>query len=30
VHPLVAWAKMKALVEGSQIASQRLWGRKAA
>jgi 5-methyltetrahydropteroyltriglutamate--homocysteine methyltransferase len=29
VHPLVAWAKMKALVEGSQIASRRLWGRKA-
>ncbi len=30
VHPLVAWAKVKALVEGSQIASKRLWGRAAA
>jgi len=30
VHPLVAWAKTKALVEGAQIASERLWGRKAA
>jgi 5-methyltetrahydropteroyltriglutamate--homocysteine methyltransferase len=30
VHPLVAWAKTKALVEGAQIASRRLWGRKAA
>jgi 5-methyltetrahydropteroyltriglutamate--homocysteine methyltransferase len=27
VHPLVAWAKMKALVEGARIASQRLWRR---
>ena len=25
VHPQVAWAKMKALVEGSRIASRRLW-----
>ncbi len=27
VHPTVAWAKMKSLVEGAQIASKRLWGR---
>jgi 5-methyltetrahydropteroyltriglutamate--homocysteine methyltransferase len=26
VHPDVAWAKLKALVEGAQIASRRLWG----
>jgi 5-methyltetrahydropteroyltriglutamate--homocysteine methyltransferase len=25
VHPEVAWAKLRALVEGSQIASQKLW-----
>lgn len=29
VHPLVAWAKMKALSDGARLASQRLW-RKAA
>ena len=27
VHPLVAWAKIKSLVDGSRIASKRLWGR---
>jgi 5-methyltetrahydropteroyltriglutamate--homocysteine methyltransferase len=25
VHPLVAWAKLKAVVEGARIASKRLW-----
>jgi 5-methyltetrahydropteroyltriglutamate--homocysteine methyltransferase len=25
VHPLVAWAKMKSLAEGAEIASKRLW-----
>jgi 5-methyltetrahydropteroyltriglutamate--homocysteine methyltransferase len=29
VHPLVAWAKMQAMVEGARIASKRLWGRAA-
>ena len=27
VHPEVAWAKLRSLVEGARIASQRLWGR---
>src|SRR5262252_5825818 len=27
VHPEVAWAKLRALVEGARIASARLWGR---
>src|SRR6185312_16396259 len=27
VHPEVAWAKLKSLVEGARIASQRLWHR---
>ncbi|MGZ5829451.1 MAG: cobalamin-independent methionine synthase II family protein [Xanthobacteraceae bacterium] len=26
LHPDVAWAKLKALVEGAKIASERLWG----
>jgi 5-methyltetrahydropteroyltriglutamate--homocysteine methyltransferase len=26
VHPLVAWAKTKAMVDGAAIASRRLWG----
>ena len=30
VHPDVAWAKLGALVEGSRIASRRLWGTKTA
>ena len=30
VHPEVMWAKFEALVEGARIASQELWGRKAA
>jgi 5-methyltetrahydropteroyltriglutamate--homocysteine methyltransferase len=29
VHPLVAWAKMRSLIEGSRIASERLWRRSA-
>jgi 5-methyltetrahydropteroyltriglutamate--homocysteine methyltransferase len=27
VHPDVAWAKLSALVEGSRLASERLWGQ---
>ena len=27
VHPDVAWAKLRALVDGARIASRRLWGR---
>jgi len=27
VHPDVAWAKLQSLVEGSRLASSRLWGR---
>ena len=27
VHPDVAWAKLKAMVEGAGIASRKLWGR---
>ena len=27
VHPHVAWAKLRAMVEGAKIASKRLWGR---
>ena len=30
VHPDVMWAKFEALVEGAKIASEELWGRKAA
>ena len=30
VHPEVMWAKFEALVEGSRIATEELWGRKAA
>ena len=30
VHPEVMWAKFEALVEGAQIATEELWGRKAA
>jgi 5-methyltetrahydropteroyltriglutamate--homocysteine methyltransferase len=30
VHPEVMWAKFEALVEGARIASEELWGRKAA
>ena len=26
VHPQVMWAKLQALAEGAQIASQELWG----
>jgi 5-methyltetrahydropteroyltriglutamate--homocysteine methyltransferase len=29
VHPEVAWAKLRALVEGARIASERLWRREA-
>jgi 5-methyltetrahydropteroyltriglutamate--homocysteine methyltransferase len=28
VHPKVAWAKMKALVEGAEMASKRLWAKR--
>lgn len=30
VHPKVMWAKFEALVEGARLASEELWGRKAA
>jgi 5-methyltetrahydropteroyltriglutamate--homocysteine methyltransferase len=30
VHPTVVWAKLAALVEGAELARQRLWGRSAA
>jgi 5-methyltetrahydropteroyltriglutamate--homocysteine methyltransferase len=30
VHPDIAWAKLAALVEGSKLASEKLWGRRAA
>jgi 5-methyltetrahydropteroyltriglutamate--homocysteine methyltransferase len=30
VHPSIMWAKLQSLVEGARLASQELWGRKAA
>jgi 5-methyltetrahydropteroyltriglutamate--homocysteine methyltransferase len=30
VHPSIMWAKLQALAEGARLASQELWGRKAA
>jgi 5-methyltetrahydropteroyltriglutamate--homocysteine methyltransferase len=30
VHPSIMWAKLKSLVEGAQIATQALWGKRAA
>jgi 5-methyltetrahydropteroyltriglutamate--homocysteine methyltransferase len=30
IHPTIAWAKLEALVEGARLATERLWGRKAA
>ncbi len=30
VHPSIMWAKLKSLVDGARIASETLWGRKAA
>jgi 5-methyltetrahydropteroyltriglutamate--homocysteine methyltransferase len=30
VHPEIQWAKLRALVEGAAIATERLWGRRAA
>ncbi len=30
VHPSVMWAKFEALVEGAKLATEELWGRKAA
>ena len=30
IHPSLAWAKLKALGEGAAIASETLWGRRAA
>jgi 5-methyltetrahydropteroyltriglutamate--homocysteine methyltransferase len=29
VHPTVQWAKLKALVQGAEVASKELWGRQA-
>jgi 5-methyltetrahydropteroyltriglutamate--homocysteine methyltransferase len=26
-HPQIAWAKLRALVEGAELASKALWGR---
>jgi 5-methyltetrahydropteroyltriglutamate--homocysteine methyltransferase len=30
VHPSIQWAKLEALAEGARLASQALWGRRAA
>ncbi|HUD89203.1 MAG TPA: hypothetical protein VMR17_22340, partial [Xanthobacteraceae bacterium] len=30
VHPTIMWAKLKALAEGARIATQTLWGKRAA
>jgi 5-methyltetrahydropteroyltriglutamate--homocysteine methyltransferase len=30
VHPTIMWAKLKSLAEGARIATQALWGKKAA
>jgi 5-methyltetrahydropteroyltriglutamate--homocysteine methyltransferase len=30
VHPSIMWAKLKALADGARIATQTLWGKKAA
>jgi 5-methyltetrahydropteroyltriglutamate--homocysteine methyltransferase len=30
VHPSIMWAKLKALAEGARIATQTLWGKRAA
>jgi 5-methyltetrahydropteroyltriglutamate--homocysteine methyltransferase len=30
VHPSIMWAKLKSLVEGARIATQDLWGKRAA
>jgi 5-methyltetrahydropteroyltriglutamate--homocysteine methyltransferase len=30
VHPSIMWAKLKSLVEGARIATQALWGKRAA
>jgi len=30
VHPSIMWAKLQALVEGARIATQTLWGKRAA
>ena len=30
VHPSIMWAKLEAMAEGARLASQELWGRKAA
>jgi 5-methyltetrahydropteroyltriglutamate--homocysteine methyltransferase len=27
IHPSIAWAKLKSLVDGAEIASKQLWGR---
>jgi 5-methyltetrahydropteroyltriglutamate--homocysteine methyltransferase len=30
VHPSIQWAKLEALAAGARLASQTLWGRRAA
>ena len=30
VHPSIMWAKLKSLVEGARVATQTLWGKRAA
>ena len=30
VHESIMWAKLRSLAEGARLASERLWGRKAA
>ncbi len=30
VHPTIMWAKLKSLVEGARLATQTLWGKRAA
>jgi 5-methyltetrahydropteroyltriglutamate--homocysteine methyltransferase len=30
VHPSIMWAKLKSMVEGAKLASDELWGRRAA
>jgi 5-methyltetrahydropteroyltriglutamate--homocysteine methyltransferase len=30
VHPSIMWAKLQSLAEGARLASQTLWGKRAA
>ena len=30
VHPSIMWAKLKSLAEGARIATEMLWGKRAA